>query len=53
VGNTIWRVSVKASKIGYLAVWSQQRPVRLGVLIVIVTLIVSMLLGWIWRTTSD
>ncbi len=53
VGNTIWRVSVKASKIGYLVAWSQQRPVRLGLLIAIVTLVVSMLLGWIWRPTPD
>jgi signal peptidase len=53
VGDTIWRVSVKASKIGYLAAWSQQRPVRLGVLIVIVILLVSMLMGWIWRPGSD
>jgi len=51
VGNTVWRESLKAPKVGYLAVWSQQRGVRLGLLVVIVTLVVSMLLGWIWRST--
>jgi signal peptidase len=50
--NTVWRENLKAPKVGYLAVWSQQRPVRFGVLIVIVTLFLSMLLGWIWRPTS-
>jgi signal peptidase len=49
VGNTVWRESLKAPKVGYLAVWSQQRGVRLGLLVVIVTLVASMLLGWIWR----
>ncbi len=38
-------------KVGYLAVLSQQRPVRLALLIVIVILMVSMSLGWIWRPT--
>jgi signal peptidase I len=47
--NTIWRESVKAPKVGYLVVWSHQRAVRLGVLILIVTLVVSMLLRTIWR----
>jgi len=50
--NTVWREDLKAPKVGYLAVWSQQRPVRFGVLIVIVILVVGMLLGWIWRPTS-
>jgi signal peptidase len=49
--NTIWRESVKAPKLGYLAVWSHQRAIRLGVLILIVTLVVSMLLGTIWRSS--
>lgn len=52
VGNTVWHESLKTPKLGYLAVWSQQRPVRFGVLVVIVILVVSMLLGWIWRPTS-
>jgi signal peptidase I len=52
VGDTVWHEDLKMPKVGYLAVWSQQRPVRLGVLIVIVILVVSMLLGWIWRPTS-
>jgi signal peptidase len=53
VGNTIWRESLKAPKIGYLASWSEQRAVRVGVLIVIVILVASMLLGWVWRPTPD
>jgi signal peptidase len=51
IGNTVWRESLKAPKLGYLAAWSQQRPVRLGLVIVIVVLLVSMLLGSIWRST--
>jgi len=51
-GNTVWHEDLKMPKVGYLAVWSQQRPVRLGMLIVIVILAVSILLGWIWRPTS-
>ena len=50
-GNAVWRENLKAPQLGYLAVWSQQRPVRLGVLIAIVILVISMLLGWIWRPT--
>jgi signal peptidase I len=51
-GNTVWRETLKAPGVGYLAVWSQQRPVRFGVLIVIIVLIVSMAMGWIWRPGS-
>jgi signal peptidase len=51
IGNTVWRESMKVPKLGYLAVWSQQRPVRFGLAIVIVVLILSMLLGSIWRST--
>jgi len=49
IANTIWRETVKTPTVGYLAVWSHQRAVRLGVLILIVTLVVSMLLRTIWR----
>jgi signal peptidase len=49
VGNTVWHEDLKVAKIGYLAAWSQQRPVRLGLLVVVVTLVVTMLLGSIWR----
>ncbi len=49
LGNTVWRENLRVSKLGYLARWSQQRPVRLGVLIVIVVSVVGMLLGVIWR----
>lgn len=51
-GNTVWHENLKAPKLGYLAVWSQHRPVRLGVLIVIVISVLSMLLGAIWRPTA-
>ena len=52
-GNTVWHEDFKLPKFGYLAVWSQQRLTRFGLLGVIVILIVSMQLGWIWRPTSD
>jgi signal peptidase len=47
----VWVENVKAPKVGYLATWSKQRPVRLGILIVIVILGVSLPLGRIWRPT--
>lgn len=50
IAKTIWRETVKAPKVGYLAVWSHQRAIRLGVLILIVALVVSMLLRTIWRS---
>jgi signal peptidase len=49
VSATVWRESLKAPAVGYLAAWSKQRPVRLGILIVIVILGVSLPLGRIWR----
>ncbi len=49
-GSTAWRETAKVPMMGYLAVWSYQRPVRLGVLAVIVLLVTSMLLGSIWRS---
>jgi signal peptidase I len=49
VGRTVWRESLRAPKLGYLAVWSEQRPVRFGVLLVIVIAIMGMWLGAIWR----
>lgn len=52
VGNTVWHQAFKLPKFGYLAVWSQQRLVRFGLLSVIVILILSMQLGWIWRPSS-
>ncbi|HEV2923981.1 MAG TPA: signal peptidase I [Solirubrobacteraceae bacterium] len=53
IGNTVWRERLKAQKVGYLAAWSQRRPVRFGLLIIIVTLVVSMMLGSIWRSTQQ
>ncbi len=52
VGNTVWHEAFKLPKFGYLAVWSQQRLARFGLLSIIVILIVSMQLGWIWRPSS-
>jgi signal peptidase I len=49
VGTTVWRENLKTPLVGYLAVWSQKRPVRLGILTVIVILGVSLALGRIWR----
>lgn len=53
VTNTVWRESLKAPTVGYLAVWAQQRPVRLAVLFVTIVVIVSMGMGSIWRPRSD
>jgi signal peptidase I len=50
VGNTVWRESMKVPKLGYLSVWSGQRPVRFVLLIAILMLLVSTLLGAIWRS---
>jgi signal peptidase I len=50
--NTVWREELKLSTVGYLVAWSQQRTVRLGVLIVIMILVVSMLLGCVWRPVT-
>lgn len=52
IGRTGWRESLKAPKLGYLSVFSQQRPARLGLLIAIVVLAVSALMGSIWRPRS-
>jgi signal peptidase len=49
IGSTVWREALKVPELGYLAVWSGQRPVRLAALIAIVLLVVSILMGWIWR----
>ena len=53
VASSVWRETGKAPKIGYLAVWSHQRAVRLGVLVLVVTLVLTMLLGSIWRSTPS
>jgi signal peptidase len=52
VGNTVWRESLKVPKLGYLSVWSGQRPVRFVLLIAIVMLAVIGLLGAIWRSPA-
>jgi signal peptidase I len=48
-GRTVWHETLKVPKLGYLAVWSQQRSVRFSVLLVLVILAVSIMLGWVWR----
>jgi signal peptidase len=49
LGDVVWYERLKVPMVGYLAVWSQQPLIRLGVLIAIVMLAVGMSLGWIWR----
>jgi len=49
LGDTVWHETHKIPMVGYLAAWSQQRPIRLGVLLSAVGLTVSLLLSWIWR----
>jgi hypothetical protein len=45
IGGTVWREDFKLPKLGYLAVWSQQRQVRMGLLILVIALTVSMGMG--------
>jgi signal peptidase I len=52
VGDTVWHEDFRLPRFGYLAVWSQQRLTRFALLSIVVILMVSMLLGWIWRPTS-
>jgi signal peptidase I len=49
VGSSVWHEDLKLPAAGYLVVWSQQPLVRFGLLGVIVTLTLSILLGWIWE----
>jgi len=49
IGGTVWHEDFRLPKFGYLVVWSQQRLARFGLLVMIVILILSMQLGWIWR----
>jgi signal peptidase len=51
VGDTVWRESLKVPALGYLSVWSAQQPVRFGLLIAIVMLLLTALLGTIWRSS--
>jgi signal peptidase I len=50
-GNTVWRERTKLPSLGYLSVFSAQRPVRFILLIAIVALLVTTLLGAIWRSS--
>jgi signal peptidase len=52
-GPTVWHEDFKLPKLGYLAVWCQQRLTRFAILSVIVALVVMMQLGWIWRPRSQ
>ncbi len=51
-GATGWKASLTIPWAGYLVVWSQQPAIRLGVLVVMLTLVVAILLAWIWRPTA-
>jgi signal peptidase I len=50
LSSTVWRERLKLPSLGYVSVWAGQRPVRLGLLIVVI-LAVTSLLSWIWRST--
>jgi signal peptidase len=52
VGATVWREAFKIPELGYLATWSQRRPIRFAILVGIIVLTVSLLLGSIWQPTS-
>jgi signal peptidase I len=51
-GATVWRASLTIPWAGYLVVWSKQPAIRLGVLVVMLTLVVGILLAWIWRPSA-
>jgi signal peptidase I len=51
LAGTVWHESLKVGALGYLSVWSGQRPVRFGLLVVIVILLAITVLGSIWRST--
>ena len=51
-GSTVWRESLRLPRIGYLVVRIQQPYVRMGVLTAMLMLVVSLLLGWIWRPAT-
>ncbi len=51
-GNTVWRESVKVPWVGFLVAWSQEPYIRMAVLTVMLILLVSVILGWIWRPAS-
>jgi signal peptidase I len=52
-GDTVWRASLTIPWAGYLVVWSKQPAIRLGVLVLMLTLVVGMLLARIWRPTAS
>jgi signal peptidase I len=51
-GSTVWQEDLKVPWAGYLVAWSQQPAIRLAVLGIMLTLVVSILLAWIWRPAS-
>jgi signal peptidase len=51
LGGTVWHETLKVRALGYVSVWSGQRPVRFGLLVVIVILLAITVLGSIWRST--
>lgn len=51
-GGTVWKESLKVPWVGYLVAWSQRQLIRLLVLTVMLALMVSIALRWIWRPTQ-
>jgi hypothetical protein len=51
-GSTVWREDLKVPRVGYLVAWSQQPAICLAVLGIMLSLVVGILLGWIWRPRS-
>ena len=52
LGDTVWREHFRIPWAGFMVVWTQQPAIRVGVLAVMLTVLVSIALGWIWRPTS-
>jgi signal peptidase I len=51
LGNTVWREQDAVPWLGYLVVWGQRPAVRMAMLGLMLALVVSLVLGSIWRSS--
>jgi signal peptidase I len=52
VGGAVWRETARLPWVGFPVVWSQQPFIRMAVLALMLMLIVSIVLAWIWKPAS-
>ncbi len=48
-GTTVWRETARLPWVGYLVAWGQGPYIRMGVLALMLLLMVSIVMRWIWR----